>query len=52
MDTELVRGSGGVFNVSVDNRRIFSKHDEGRFPSESEILDALRTALQSSPRAS
>lgn len=38
----MVRGSGGIFVVSVDNRRIFSKHDEGRFPTEKEIIDKLR----------
>jgi selT/selW/selH-like putative selenoprotein len=37
-----VRGSGGVFDVSVDNERVFSKHDEGRFPTEKEILDKVR----------
>ena len=42
VDPELIRGKGGVFNVIVENRKIFSKHDEGRFPSESEILGQLR----------
>jgi len=42
VDSELVRGSGGIFVVSVDNQRLFSKKDEGRFPSEREIIDALR----------
>ena len=42
MESELVRGSGGIFVVTADNRRIFSKHDEGRFPSEREIIDKLR----------
>jgi len=28
--------------VTVDNEKIFSKKEEGRFPSEREILDALR----------
>jgi selT/selW/selH-like putative selenoprotein len=37
-----VRGSGGIFVVTVDNQRIFSKKDEGRFPTEKEILDKLR----------
>ena len=41
-DSELVRGSGGIFVVTVENRRIFSKQDEGRFPSEREIIDKLR----------
>jgi len=38
-----VRGSGGIFVVSVDNRQLFSKKEQGRFPSEKEILDQLKT---------
>jgi predicted Rdx family selenoprotein len=37
-----VRGSGGIFVVSVGNRTLFSKKEEGRFPTEPEILDLLR----------
>jgi selT/selW/selH-like putative selenoprotein len=37
-----VRGSGGIFVVTVDNQKIFSKHDAGRFPTEREIIDRLR----------
>ena len=43
VDSQLVRGSGGIFVVSVDNKQIFSKKDEGRFPSEKEILEQLKT---------
>jgi selT/selW/selH-like putative selenoprotein len=42
IDSEIVRGSGGIFVVSVDGKKIFSKKDEGRFPTEREILDQLR----------
>jgi selT/selW/selH-like putative selenoprotein len=42
MESELVRGSGGIFVVSVDGRKIFSKIDEGRFPTEREIVEQLR----------
>jgi selT/selW/selH-like putative selenoprotein len=42
LDSEIVRGSGGIFVVSVDGKKIFSKHDEGRFPAEKEILDQVR----------
>ena len=38
----LIKGKGGVFNVTVGNELIFSKHEEGRFPTEAEILDKLR----------
>jgi selT/selW/selH-like putative selenoprotein len=37
-----VRGSGGIFIVSVDNQQLFSKRDSGRFPTEREIVDKLR----------
>ena len=42
IDSQLVRGSGGIFEVTVDNERIFSKKEEGRFPTEKEIVDKLR----------
>jgi predicted Rdx family selenoprotein len=37
-----VRGSGGIFIVTADQRKIFSKRDEGRFPTEREIVDELQ----------
>jgi len=38
-----VRGSGGIFLITVDGKPIFSKKDEGRFPTEREILEKLRS---------
>ena len=43
VESELVRGSGGIFDVTVDNQLIFSKKREGRFPTESEIVEKLRS---------
>lgn len=40
-DITLVRGGGGVFDIAVEDELIFSKHQAGRFPAESEILEAL-----------
>ena len=37
-----MRGSGGIFVVTVENRTLFSKKEEGRFPSEAEIIGKLR----------
>jgi selT/selW/selH-like putative selenoprotein len=39
---ELVKGDNGVFDVVADGDLVFSKHAEGRFPEEEEILGALR----------
>lgn len=41
IEPELVPGSSGVFDVTVDGELIFSKHEQGRFPKEGEILDHL-----------
>ena len=42
IDSEVVRGSGGIFVVSVNGKTIFSKREEGRFPTEREIIEKLR----------
>ena len=43
-----MRGSGGIFVVSLENQTLFSKKQEGRFPSEAEIIEKLRALA---PRA-
>ena len=42
VDSQLVRGSGGIFDVSVDDKKIYSKYDTGRFPAEKDIVAQLR----------
>jgi len=37
-EVRLVKGSGGVFDVVVDGRTVFSKHDSGRFPRPGEVV--------------
>ena len=45
IESEIIRVSGGTFDVWVDGKKIFSKREEGgRFPYEREIIDKL-TAL-------
>jgi selT/selW/selH-like putative selenoprotein len=38
----LIAGGGGIFDVAVDGRRIYSKHDTGRFPTDEEVISQLR----------
>ncbi len=42
MEIELIEGDKGVFDVVADGELVFSKHSEGRFPGEQEIIDELR----------
>lgn len=40
--SELIASGGGVFEVTVDDARIFSKKQLGRFPDDGEILRLIR----------
>jgi selT/selW/selH-like putative selenoprotein len=41
VNVTLTEGSGGVFDVVLDGRTIFSKKKERRFPDLQEILDQI-----------
>jgi selT/selW/selH-like putative selenoprotein len=42
-EVQLIEGTKGIFDVVADGALIFSKHSEGRFPEEQEILDMLNS---------
>lgn len=44
VDAELVGGSNGVFDVEIDGKRLFSKHESGRFPQYREIVNMIDEA--------
>jgi selenoprotein W-related protein len=37
-EVELVPGTGGVFEITVDGQLKFSKKQSGRFPTDDEVL--------------
>jgi selenoprotein W-related protein len=41
-EVELLASSGGVFEVVVDGRLVFSKKQLGRFPEEGEVAHLLQ----------
>jgi len=41
IETHLIKGSGGQFDVVLDGKLIFSKKERGRFPDPKEILDQI-----------
>ncbi len=45
MESELVKGSGGVFEVEVEGDLVYSKKAEGRFPEPGEVEAALEGRL-------
>lgn len=38
----MIEGSGGIFEVKVDGKRIFSKDETGRFPNPGEVTKLLK----------
>jgi len=40
-DAELVRSSGGVFEVTLDGALVYSKKKTGQFPNEDALLIEL-----------
>ena len=42
IDSTLIKGDRGIFDVKADGATVFSKWEEERFPSHQEILAALR----------
>ena len=42
IETELLPGAKGIFDVVVDGDLIFSKYQTGRYPEHEEIVSLLR----------
>lgn len=38
-------GTGGVFHVDADGQRVWSRHDEGRFPDIVELKQRVRDVI-------
>lgn len=41
VDATLIESGGGIFDVEVDGKIIYSKFDTDRFPTHEEILEKL-----------
>ena len=46
VDVGLIKGRGGVFDVVANGKLVYSKHATGRFPEESEVVEAIRPLMQ------
>jgi len=42
VDSELIAGSGGVFDVRLDGALIYSKQEQGAFPDEEALVEKVR----------
>jgi len=42
IEAELIRSSGGRFEITLDDNVIYSKAETGEFPDEESIVDEIR----------
>jgi len=42
ISTKLTPGSNGIYDIVVDGKTIFSKHQEKRFPDNEEIIKLIK----------
>ena len=45
VDTTLIEGAGGIFDVHVDGTQVWSKFQTGRFPTEDEVLEKIKATV-------
>ena len=41
-EIELVAGSNGIFDVSLDSNMIYSKFEQGHYPTAEEIIQRIK----------
>ena len=40
----LIKGAGGIFDVNVNGKLVYSKHETGDFPDEDALVAELRSS--------
>lgn len=43
MDTDLIRSSGGVFEVALGSELLYSKKKTGEFPEDGDIVKKIQS---------
>ena len=41
-DTFIIEGAGGIFDVNVQGKLVYSKHETGEFPDEDALIEQMR----------
>ena len=41
-EINFIAGAGGVYDISVNGKMLFSKFEKGRFPESGEIADLIK----------
>ena len=44
VESFLIEGAGGIFDVNVDGKLVYSKHQTGQFPDEDKLVNEVKAA--------
>ncbi len=42
-DSFLIEGAGGIFDVNVDGKLVYSKHETGEFPNADALVEEMKS---------
>ena len=45
-EPRLVKGGGGIFDVTVDGKLVFSKNHDRGFPAQDEVVKAVQSLAE------
>ena len=43
LETDLIKGSNGIFDVEIDGKLVYSKNETGEFPDEESLIQKIRS---------
>ena len=43
LETDLIKGSNGIFDVEIDGELVYSKNETGEFPDEESLVQKIKS---------
>ena len=43
LETDLIKGSNGIFDVELDGKLVYSKNETGEFPDEESLVQKIKS---------
>ena len=43
LETDLIKGSNGIFDVELDGKLVYSKNETGEFPDEESLIQKIKS---------
>ena len=43
LETDLIKGSNGIFDIEIDGKLVYSKNETGEFPDEESLVQKIKS---------